>query len=578
MRHPLLPFVALLALPVALAAQATTRPAVPSVFAPTTTAVSRELSGPRALATVAFVEQFYRLPGNRGFNASIDTVAALLRLAGYVEQGAAKPTDRLTYRIESRPMTAPAWSPLDASLTILGRARPLLTWAGNHNMLAANSWATPAGGVRAAVVDVGAGADADFDKVDVKGKIVFGEGNARSLFTRAMQRGALGVIAPQKLPAFNQQSKNVNSIQFSGVARDTVNKGFLIYLSAAARDSIKAALAAGAVEVQAVVKAVFDVAPERTIVAEIRGAVRPTERFVYSAHVQEPGANDNASGVGLLAEMARTAAVLVKGGRVNPARTMTFLWGDEIRATARYLSEDSTRRAGVKWGMSLDMVGENTALTGGSFLIEKMKDPSAVWVRGEDQHTEWGSSPVRQADIWPHFLNDFSRQRCLDRAATTGWVVKANPFEGGSDHTPFLNNKIPAVLFWHFTDQYYHTDRDRIEMVSATTLGHVGNCALTTGFLLTAGTDAVGGAALKELVDVAAQELRTQAALSRAVVAKGGDAAAERKIVEAWRDYYVAALPTVQELAVGGTGLAAQVAAGQARVRAVADEVLATLK
>ncbi|MBP9899695.1 MAG: M28 family peptidase, partial [Gemmatimonadales bacterium] len=404
------------------------------------------------------------------------------------------------------------------------------------------------------------------------------EGNARSLFTRAMQRGALGVIAPQKLPAFNQQSKNVNSIQFSGVARDTVNKGFLIYLSAAARDSIKAALAAGAVEVQAVVKAVFDVAPERTIVAEIRGAVRPTERFVYSAHVQEPGANDNASGVGLLAEMARTAAVLVKGGRVNPARTMTFLWGDEIRATARYLSEDSTRRAGVKWGMSLDMVGENTALTGGSFLIEKMKDPSAVWVRGEDQHTEWGSSPVRQADIWPHFLNDFSRQRCLDRAATTGWVVKANPFEGGSDHTPFLSNKIPAVLFWHFTDQYYHTDRDRIEMVSATTLGHVGNCALTTGFLLTAGTDAVGGAALKELVDVAAQELRTQAALSRAVVAKGGDAAAERKIVEAWRDYYVAALPTVQELAVGGTGLAAQVAAGQARVRAVADEVLATLK
>ena len=62
------------------------------------------------------------------------------------------------------------------------------------------------------------------------------------------------------------------------------------------------------------------------------------------------------------------------------------------------------------------------------------------------------------------------------------------------------------------------------------------------------------------------------------MIAGKSSAAAERKIVEAWRDYYVAALPTVQELAVGGTGLAAQVAAGQARVRAVADEVLATLK
>ncbi|MCO4098465.1 hypothetical protein [Gemmatimonas sp.] len=54
----------------------------------------------------------------------------------------------------------------------------------------------------------------------------------------------------------------------------------------------------------------------------------------------------------------------------------------------------SLRRAGVKWGLSLDMVGENTALTGGTFLIEKMLDPSAVWVRGEDQHSEWGVTTI----------------------------------------------------------------------------------------------------------------------------------------------------------------------------------------
>jgi aminopeptidase YwaD len=36
------------------------------------------------------------------------------------------------------------------------------------------------------------------------------------------------------------------------------------------------------------------------------------------------------------------------------------------------------------------MVGENTDITGGTFLIEKMPDPSAVWTRGNDKHTEWG--------------------------------------------------------------------------------------------------------------------------------------------------------------------------------------------
>lgn len=564
-------------LPATLTAQQPSRNRVPGAFAPVTAAVSRELSGARALATVAFVEQFYRLPGNRGFDASIDTVAALLRAAGYVEAGSAKPTDRLTYRIESRPMTAPAWSPLGASLTIVGRNAPLLTWATNHNMLAANSWSTPSGGTRAGLVDVGAGADADFAKVDVKGKIVFGEGNARTLYTRAMQRGALGVVAPQRLPAYNQQAKNVTAIQFSGIARDTVNRGFLIFLSAAARDSIRAALAAGTVELQARVETVFEHRPELTLVAEVRGAVRPSERFVYSAHVQEPGANDNASGVGALAEMARVAAELVRSNRVNPARTLTFLWGDEIRSTARYLSEDSVRRAGVKWGMSLDMVGENTTLTGGTFLVEKMKDPSAVWVRGEDRHTEWGGSPVKQADIWPHFLNDFARQRCLDRAATNGWVVKANPFEGGSDHTPFLSNKIPAVLFWHFTDQYYHTDRDRIEMVSAATLENVANCALTTGLLLTSGAPPVGRAAVTELVRVAKGALATQGALSRQAIAKGADAAAERVILSAWRDYYVAALPTLREIVIDGSRLARTIATGQASVRAAAQRVLATL-
>ena len=97
----------LLALPSVVRAQGPKRLPVPSAFAPISAAVSRELSGRRAFSTVAFVEQFYRLPGNRGFDASIDTVAALLRQAGYVEEGLAKATDRLTYRIESRPMPAP---------------------------------------------------------------------------------------------------------------------------------------------------------------------------------------------------------------------------------------------------------------------------------------------------------------------------------------------------------------------------------------------------------------------------------------------------------------------------------------
>ena len=53
----------------------------PSPFTTLARNVEREISGDRARATVAFVEQYFRLPGNRGFDASIDTVAALLDAA-----------------------------------------------------------------------------------------------------------------------------------------------------------------------------------------------------------------------------------------------------------------------------------------------------------------------------------------------------------------------------------------------------------------------------------------------------------------------------------------------------------------
>ena len=169
--------------------------------------------------------------------------------------------------------------------------------------------------------------------------------------------------------------------------------------------------------------------------------------------------------------MARTLAHLVQRRAVDPWRTITFLWGNEIVATRRYLIQDTTRARGVRWGVSLDMVGEDTQKTGGTFLIEKMPDPSAIWTRGEDKHSEWGGSPIEIKDLTPHWFNDFILARCLDQAAVTGWVVRTNPFEGGSDHTPFLTAKKPGLLFWHFTDVFYHTDGDRLENVSAAIRG-----------------------------------------------------------------------------------------------------------
>ncbi|MCC7055287.1 MAG: M28 family peptidase [Gemmatimonadaceae bacterium] len=544
-------------------------------------AVREAYSGTSALATVAYLDRFVRWPGNRGFDASIAHIVQRLEAAGYVPEARAAAGDRLTYRVERYPMAAPAWEPTGASLEIVGERLPVLRFETNRNMLATNSWATPAGGVTAEVVDAGDGSAARLDSLHVRGKIVLARAGVGRLFTEAVtKRGAVGVLA-YALPAYLQPERNRTSIQFGGVPRDTVARGWGIVLSYAAHERLRSALARGAVRVRVKTRVTWTPdAVEQAVVAEVRGARLPAERFVFSAHVQEPGANDNASGVGAQVEMARVAAQLLQRGAIDPARTITMLWGLEIRSTARYITQDSVRARDIRWGLSLDMVGEDTKRTGGTFLVEKMPDPSAIWTRGEDRHTEWGGSPITKAQLTPHYFNDFVLARCLEQAATNGWVVRANPFEGGSDHTPFLEAQKPGLLFWHFTDQFYHTDGDRIGMVSADELRNVGMSALVSALVLTSADGRMARGIIAEVGQAAAARLAAEALQGRAALASGSTMATEADILETWAGWYDGALEVSADIEVGGAApeTADAVAQARARVRAALADALRALR
>ena len=549
-------------------------PAVSRLF----DAVRSAYSGDRALSTVAFVEQRWRWPGNRGFEESLGHIAEQLRAAGYVDEKAAKPADRLTFRIEQRPMSGPAWDPVDASLTIVGSPAPLLRWATNRNMLAVNSSSTPEGGVEAEVVSVGKGDNGAFDRVSVAGKVVFGDMPVGRLSNEARKRGAIGVLA-YSMPAYTQPETHRTSIQFSSISADTAAKVWGLLLSYEAREALQRALAAGPVRVRVMTRSRFSRSVERTVIADVHGSTKPNERFVFSAHVQEPGANDNASGVGAQVEMARVVSSLVQAGTVDPRRSVTFIWGNEIQQTRDYLA-DASRAATVKWGLSLDMVGEDTQKTGGTFLIEKMPDPSAVWTRGDDHHTEWGGRPLTVDQLRPHFFNDFVLRRCLDQAAVTGWVVRTNPFEGGSDHVPFLDAHKPGVLFWHFTDVYYHTDGDRLPNVSPRELANVGVSALVSALTLASADGATARALVAELERAAIARLDAESALSAEAVAKGGDRGKERLILDTWTDWYRRAVRTTSEIEVGGSSRETQAAidAADAAVEKAGKERVAKLR
>ncbi len=515
-------------------------------------------NGENAYQTTGFVEKYWRIAGNTGFNESIFYVEKILQQAGFKKEVNGEADGPLTYRIETRKMRRNTWEPVSSSLTILGESAPLLQSVSNRNMIAINSASTPAEGETGEIMYVGRGTAADFQGKDLKGKIVFGETSVGSLYRTAIAKGAIGVMG-YSMPKYTEPEKNINSIQFSSISYpDTVKGKWGIVLSFNAKERLKAALAKGIVRVNVKVLSKIYPSEELTIVANARGTVKPDERFVFSAHVQEPGANDNATGVGTLAEMARVTALLIQQKKFSPKRTITFLWGDEIISTGRYIKDDSVRAKGIKWGLSLDMVGEDVSKTGGTFLIEKMPDPSAIWTRGNDKHTEWGGSVLKESDMFPHYFNDFLLNRCKQQAKDNNWIVNSNPYEGGSDHQPFLNAKIPGVLMWHFTDVFYHTDADRLNMVSAKEMKNVGVSALASAFTLCSADETTAQALIDEITKNALDRLQTEYALSKDAVQNGSTAEKEQHILQVWSDWYKAALGRMSDINTGGITITIQ--------------------
>ncbi|QOD59479.1 M28 family peptidase [Polaribacter haliotis] len=538
--------------------------------------INEEFTGDLAFETTSFVEKYWRVVGNTGFNKSIYKIAEKLEKAGYVLEENATEKDVLTYRIEKRPLKKPTWESVDATLKIEGEIEPLLQHSTNRNMIALNSYSTPKEGISAEVIyieDI-----KNINKINVKGKIVFAETSPYRIYKSAIVEGkAVGIITYNN-PSYLQPEKNTTSIQFRSIPHDSINKPWGIALSYQAKERLKNSLEKGKTTLNVKIETNIYPSEELTIVADIKGTENPKERLVFSAHIQEPGANDNATGVGVALEMASLTAKFINQKQFQPKRTLTFLWGDEIVSTRRYVQEDSIRAKDIKWGISLDMVGEDTEKTGGTFLIEKMPDPSAIWTRGNDKHSEWGGSKMSLEQMKPHYLNDFLINKFKAQGKRANWIVSTNPFEGGSDHVPFLRENIPSVLFWHFTDQFYHTDNDRIDKVSKTTLKNVGTTALISGYILLNADENTAKNIISDLEKSAIERLNEELKQSKIAINNGDSLATQIEIITAWNDWYQKSLSTTKDMVSDENSIKIDIEKSQKTIDSISVKIIEKLK
>lgn len=472
----------------------------------------------RAFETVRFTDGYYRASGNAGYEAVIDHLKARLQEAGF---GGAD--GRLTLEELHTPMDEPAWTPRSARLALVDPSGAEVVLHAFDAPGDADRTMLPLGAPSCQV----SGAIRFSLEALKPGDVLVTEATFGQVGARARQRGAAAVLSASLLP-FNVDptgaERHREAIQYTRVPASLGLPA--LQISPRAYLELEAAGDGAVVRLDATVD-VEQGATLRTLVATIHGVGangRAEECVVSAAHVQEPGANDNASGVGGMLEGAVSLAGALRGGAIDwPQRSLVFVWGDEYAQTERWFQHTTLTPVA---GISSDMVGQSLERTGARALLERGPDPGALVPLLPDEHTPWGAGEVGPDDLQPNGLAVIARCAMVDVGLHAGgWESADHPWEGGSDHDVFLGRGIPAVLFWHFTDFAYHTSLDRLDMVDAAEIERTEVALLAT---------------MLAVADPRPEDVRryvVSAELERLVRVEAAEAAGDAANAAAWDDW-----------------------------------------
>lgn len=185
-------------------------------------------------------------------------------------------------------------------------------------------------------------------------------------------------------------------------------------------------------------------APAFNTVAEIKGAEKPDEYVILSAHIDSwdggTGATDNATGVVTMMEVAR----ILKKYYPNPKRTIVIgLWGSEeqgLNGSRAYVSAHKDRLPNIQAVFNQDNgTGRIQNVSGQGFL--NSYDYLGRWFAAAP------SSLTREIK----------------------YTYPGYPGGGGSDHAPFVAAGVPAFMLgslnWSYGAYTWHTQRDTYDKI-----------------------------------------------------------------------------------------------------------------
>lgn len=304
---------------------------------------------------------------------------------------------------------------------------------------------------RLRIVDVGSGTEGSDYAQPVEGCAVLAAGKPAVVYREAVvNRGARCVIT-DFMPAPDARigrtpEEMPDTVNYASFGSESRGEGFGFNVSCHTFKRLQDMARKEVIEVDAFFDADAGTGDLQVLEAHV-GAPGGRKPILLLAHLchPRPGANDNASGAALLAELVRTLRA------VPLEREVIALWMPEFYGTIAWLAD---QKPDLACAIDMDMVGEDQAKTASTLEVIA---------------TPW-SLPSFMADLVAVNLtsHDF-------RLVLTG-------FTWGSDHA-VLNDAsihVPALLLNQWPDRYYHSSDDTPDKSSIQSFEWVGRGVLDT--------------------------------------------------------------------------------------------------
>ena len=377
---------------------------------------------------------------------------------------------------------APEWECRSAALGIVEpaeHARRLTSFEENALAIMDHSAATPPEGVTAELVVLDDGTQPEHYKgVNVRGKIVMTARQGRPIAALAHEHGAIGIISDTidrpAMPNYPQPVREgfdaPDAVQWnilSGTGPTTGLFGFVLSPRAGAR--LRELAKTEKVVLHAHVDARSFAGHSDVVDAVVKG--RGTEELWVLAHISEPGAYDNATGLAVSIEMARTLDTMIRSGVLPPMkRSVRFLFSTEVSGFMPYLEQHRARLPRVKAGLCVDSAGVDMGKVGGEFVIFRSPDYAASYI--DDL----------LADITEAVVHMRADRFGDDNYASFPW--RHEPFWGNDAFIidPYFDVPTAQLSCWPYP--YYHTSQDMAQYISPDNLARTGVICATFLYLL----------------------------------------------------------------------------------------------